>query len=121
MSTLAEKLKHNRKKIGYTQQQVADLLNIDRSTYSYYETGKSLPDIKSVGKLLEIFNVSYEDLLEDDSDISLVADNEPDWNVEYENLSVDEKILIANYRLLTERQRKDVLVKFNKLNEEGTP
>lgn len=38
-------LREERKKSGYTQQQIADLLGVDRSTYAYYESGKlQVPD-----------------------------------------------------------------------------
>ena len=37
MSYFSEKIKILRAKNGYTQKQVADLLGLDRSTYSYYE------------------------------------------------------------------------------------
>ena len=38
-------LKFYRHECGLTQQQVADRLKIERSTYTYYETGKTKPDI----------------------------------------------------------------------------
>ena len=38
-------LKYYRHECGLTQQQVADRLKIERSTYTYYETGKTKPDI----------------------------------------------------------------------------
>lgn len=40
-----ERLRELRIKSGYTQSQIAKILNIDRSTYSYYEIGKTTPDI----------------------------------------------------------------------------
>ena len=54
---LNQRLKHFRTTSGLTQQQVADVLGLDRSTYAYYESGKTTPDIKSVNKLLKIFNI----------------------------------------------------------------
>ena len=40
-------LKYYRHECGLTQQQVADRLKIERSTYTYYETGKTKPDINT--------------------------------------------------------------------------
>ena len=37
-------LRKLRLKAGYSQKNVADLLNVSRSTYTYYETGKTSPD-----------------------------------------------------------------------------
>ena len=44
INKISEKIKKFRKKINYTQKQVADYLGVDRSTYSYYELGKIIPD-----------------------------------------------------------------------------
>ena len=38
---LNERLRSLRLSMGLTQMQVAEALNIDRSTYTYYETGKT--------------------------------------------------------------------------------
>lgn len=59
-------LKKLRENCGFTQQQVADTLNIDRSTYAYYETGKTTPDINTIIKLAKIYNVSYAEIFEDE-------------------------------------------------------
>jgi transcriptional regulator with XRE-family HTH domain len=56
-----------------TQQQVADFLNVNRSTYSYYENGKTEPSITTLMRMAELFNVTLDSLLnmEKDRDISL--------------------------------------------------
>lgn len=56
-------LKYYRHECGLTQQQVAERLKIERSTYTYYETGKTKPDIETIVKLAKVFNVNYTDLL----------------------------------------------------------
>jgi len=43
---------------------VATHLHIDRSTYAYYETGKSHPSLKTVREICEYFGVSPELLLD---------------------------------------------------------
>ena len=48
-----------RKQKGFTQQQVVDRLNIDRSTYAYYESGRSQLNINIVVDLAHLFQVSY--------------------------------------------------------------
>ncbi len=56
-------LKYYRHECGLTQQQVADRLKIERSTYTYYETGKTKPDIETIVKIAKVFNVNYTDIL----------------------------------------------------------
>ena len=57
-------LKFYRHECGLTQQQVADRLKIERSTYTYYETGKTKPDINTLIKIAKVYNISYTKLLE---------------------------------------------------------
>lgn len=57
------KIKRFRERAGYTQQQVSNLLNIERSTYSYYELGKTIPDLKTLIRLSEIFKEPLSSLL----------------------------------------------------------
>ena len=59
-----KKLKAARKSRGYTQQQIADLMKIDKSTYCGYETGKRQPDVQKIKQLSEILGVSGDTLLE---------------------------------------------------------
>ena len=50
---------------GYTQALVARLLRVERSTYAYYETGKTVPDLYSVYVLSKLYGVSMEFLADD--------------------------------------------------------
>ncbi|GEN32024.1 transcriptional regulator with XRE-family HTH domain [Cerasibacillus quisquiliarum] len=58
-----ERLKHCRKMIGLTQEQIAIELGIKRTTYTKYETGENLPDFKILIKLADLFNVTTDYLL----------------------------------------------------------
>lgn len=60
---LAENLKLIRKCRGLSQQSVADKLYVDRSTYSYYEIGKSTPPFTMVISLADVLSVELIDLL----------------------------------------------------------
>lgn len=57
-------LRSIRKTCNLTQQQVADELEIDRSTYAYYETGKTTPSIFTLMKLAQLYQVSIDNILE---------------------------------------------------------
>ena len=46
-----------------TQQQVADYLGIDRSTYAYYESGRSRLNVNVIVKLAHFYQISYATLL----------------------------------------------------------
>ena len=118
---LSKILKRLRENIGYTQQQVAEALHVERSTYTYYETGKTTPDINTIIKLAKIFGVSYVDLLNeedrynnarmndiDTEEISFIYNKSYISDYAYE-LSKSEKRLLANYRVLSKEKQKEYL------------
>lgn len=63
---LSEKLKRGRKNKELTQQQVAEQLHVSRKTISGWENGRTYPDISTVVKLCDLYQVSLDDLLRDD-------------------------------------------------------
>ena len=52
-----------RKERGLKQQQVANYLHIDRSTYAYYESGRSKLTLDVVVKLAHFYQVRYATFL----------------------------------------------------------
>ena len=60
---LAEHLRFIRKCRGFSQSVVAEKLNVDHSTYSYYELGKTKPDIQAIINLCEFYGIEINDLI----------------------------------------------------------
>ena len=50
-------MQYIRKWHKYSQQEIVDYLWIDRSTYAYYEIMKTIPDIFTLIKLREFYNI----------------------------------------------------------------
>lgn len=63
MKTFAKRLRYLRNLNNKTQQQLADYLNVSKSTISNYETGYSSPDIETFKKLADFFEVTIDFLL----------------------------------------------------------
>jgi transcriptional regulator with XRE-family HTH domain len=61
--SLSEKLKQLRDNRNWSQQYLADLMKLDRSTISRYETGKSIPPYEMVLQFAEIYHVDKEFLV----------------------------------------------------------
>lgn len=94
-----------RKKNGFTQQQVADYLSINRSTYTKYETGVSEPSIITIRKLAELFSVDANTLIEDIQDPHLAEESSYHYN-----LTKNERDIIAYYRKLDDNEKKRIRV-----------
>lgn len=61
--TFAKKLKDARKSAGYTQIEAAINLNIPNTTLANYELGRTEPDIETLGKLADFYEVSLDWLI----------------------------------------------------------
>ena len=63
---IGKKLKDARMKSGFTQETVAEKVNVSRQTISNWENEKSYPDIISVIELSSLYSISLDDLLKGD-------------------------------------------------------
>ena len=64
--TFAEKLAQLRKREGYTQEEVADRLEVSRQAISRWELGTAVPDSSNLLRISKLFQVSADYLLNDD-------------------------------------------------------
>lgn len=63
---IGKQLKDARIESGYTQEQVAEQLDVSRQTISSWENGRTFPDIVSVVSLSDIYDVSLDVLIKGD-------------------------------------------------------
>ncbi len=92
----------------YSQQDMADMLNISRSTYTYYETGKSEPGQEKLRKLCDILNVDFNTLLgyADESVSVMVASDEQNNHEAFGSLSASEEQIILAYRSMNSEEKE---------------
>lgn len=57
-----------RNKLGVTQENLANLLKVDRSTVAMWETDKSMPRADKLPELAKILKCSIDDLFKERSD-----------------------------------------------------
>lgn len=72
--TFGEKLKEARKKIGLSQEQFAEKLNISRSAVAKWESNIGVPDVSNLKSIAKLLNVSIDSLLDVETDTSAEAD-----------------------------------------------
>ncbi|MCR5477039.1 MAG: helix-turn-helix domain-containing protein [Lachnospiraceae bacterium] len=63
---LADKIINERKKNGWSQEELADLLDVSRQSVSKWEGAQSVPDLQKILKMAEIFGVTTDYLLKDE-------------------------------------------------------
>lgn len=123
---LKERLRYLRNLHGFTQKQVADALNIERSTYTYYETGKTHPDLNAIVKIARIYNVTLDYLLVGDNARPRIAAPDPEYqshafdlpcDTDFMNLNSQEKNLIMLFRLLDDDMKEMIMQKAKEESE----
>lgn len=90
---LAEKITENRKKNGWSQEELAERLGVSRQSVSKWESAQAMPDLKKILQLSEIFGVTTDYLLKDDMEEPLVTEDLPVEYAETEavrNVTMDE-------------------------------
>ena len=117
-------LRHLRKTTGVSQQTVADALGIDRTTYSCYERGVTIPNAELCVHLAQLYNLPVSDLIEAekthliDSQRALIPGVDPETAsvpARITELSKTERELICFYRSLSPEQREALRGELEKL------
>lgn len=81
-----EKLKMLRKEKGFTQESLADKLNVSRQAITKWESGDGIPDIENLKQISILFNTTIDELVKEDKDINL--ENKKNYSEIYE-LEID--------------------------------
>lgn len=71
---LGARLKESRLNKGYSQKDVAELLHISRQAISKWENGNSYPDLDNLIKLSQHYEVTIEELLEENQELKKQID-----------------------------------------------
>ncbi|MCP8852608.1 helix-turn-helix transcriptional regulator [Latilactobacillus sakei] len=64
---IGHQIKQNRLKREWTQEYLAQLLNVSRSTVSSWEVGRNYPDLETIVAISDLFAISLDKLLREDS------------------------------------------------------
>ncbi|MCM3720289.1 helix-turn-helix domain-containing protein [Fictibacillus phosphorivorans] len=68
--TFGEKLKNERKKKGWSQEELAEKLFVSRQSVSKWENGQNYPSIEVIIKLSDLFEITIDELLRSDEELT---------------------------------------------------
>lgn len=111
---LNEQLKLIRKKNKFTQQELSDLLEIERSTYASYETGRNRPDISVLTAIAKIFGVTVDYITNIDPKKELevfdatLSLKKQQGSTLVSEITKDEKEILAMYRICSAENKEKV-------------
>ena len=63
---ISEEIKKQRLKRNWTQEQLAEILNVSRPTISSWEVGRNYPDLETIVAISDLFEISLDELLRGD-------------------------------------------------------
>ncbi len=117
MNFLPQKLIELREKYGLTQDELAEIMDIGRTTYLSYESGKTMPDGDFLVRLSRLFGIHFEDLtLFSRNNRILTLNSRPVvYNAgrkKNKNITDDEEFLISCYRKLNDLAKEKVIDDF---------
>ena len=97
---LANKIVKLRKQLGWSQEQLAEKMDVSRQSVSKWESASSVPDLNRLIMLATIFGVSTDFLLKDEQEsiTPLATSKEPEKayiNLEQANIYVENKLNIS--------------------------
>lgn len=107
---LGDRLRKIRKEHGLTQQNIADVLGVDRTTYTVYEGGSITPSPATLVKLSQIYNVTVGYLIG-------VEENHPELRKIREEKQ-GEKLLGSDPISLLKKEEKELLLYFRVISDE---
>lgn len=100
----------------FTQTQIAVLMGTNRTTYTKWESGDSLPNAIQLQKLASIYGKRIDDFYTDHN--ALMVSNpifdKSHGNTFISDLTKEEKVFLAKYRMLSDNDKETI----NKMIEE---
>ncbi|MCQ2798557.1 MAG: helix-turn-helix domain-containing protein [Bacilli bacterium] len=74
---LCDKITKLRKRKGYSQEALASIMEVSRQSVFKWESGENTPDLEKIRKLTKVFDVSFDELLDDDVELREVSEVSP--------------------------------------------
>ena len=118
---LGRKLLNLRKEYKMTQNDVAKILGMSRTSFSKYENGIANPPLQVLRKIAAIYNVGLEYLIFDENTLIRLNDplNEDDETAEVPfskitDLKPTEKEIIGKFRTLSDEEKTEFIEQFMK-------
>lgn len=110
MHTIGTTLFELRKRRQLTQRQLCDKLNINRTSYSYYENNLRVPDLETAAILAEFYGISIDELVQSDWRIDMeTEDSIKDKQRENERMLQYLKQMDVDYKKVQSITKSDFL------------
>ncbi|WP_159639869.1 helix-turn-helix domain-containing protein [Erysipelothrix anatis] len=93
------RLKEARSRIELRQEDIADAIGVSRQTVSNWENNRSLPDLRSIVEISDIYQISLDDLLKGDRKVMEKLINDSDVKTMERKLNILTLVVLATSSL----------------------
>ncbi|MGM0238943.1 helix-turn-helix domain-containing protein [Enterococcus sp. AZ103] len=104
---IGEKIKQQRLQKEWTQEHLAELLNVSRSAVSSWEVGRNYPDLVTIVAISDLFGISLDQLLREDKEMAKNVSKKIKMNKVYKIILEVLTFLILVYMGLNLKLRVD--------------
>lgn len=108
-----ERLKKQRNESGQTQETVAQSLHVSRQTISNWENERSYPDIESLIKLSEVYGISLDELLKEDTFMEKKIIKDAKLKKRYQRIILGTGLLVTIFIVLNIIWMSGIVIKQN--------
>lgn len=110
LTEICTRMKSIRKMNGLTQAEVAQALNLERTAYTKYETGR-VPSLETLFRFASLFNISPIELIIGDSENSFARIHSENPNEASNNMYLlpSERQLVLRFRLCSDEDKRKVM------------
>lgn len=110
LTEICIRMKSIRKMNGLTQAEVAQALNLERTAYTKYETGR-VPSLETLFRFASLFNISPIELIIGDSENSFARIHSENPNEASNNMYLlpSEKQLVLRFRLCSDEDKRKMM------------
>ena len=103
--TTGEKIRYYRVSFNYTQEQLAEILEVSRQSVSKWETDLAYPETEKLIRLSSLFNVTVDELL---SDQTILTPNHRSSMTHYKEYKSDKKLFgLPLYHIIVGKSLKE--------------
>ena len=123
--SMGKSLRMVRNEHNFKQKEIANAIGLDRSTYSFYETGRTNPTIETLCTLAKIYNVTIGYLIGKESnnpELRKISNSVRSGADPIAMLKKDERLLLMYYRVADDETKKEIIEKLtgNRNDDKGS-
>ncbi|MGM0303559.1 hypothetical protein IGI66_003224 [Enterococcus sp. AZ048] len=97
---IGSKLKELRIAHGYTQAELATILNVSRSTISSWEINRTYPDLSMLVSLSQLYNITVDQLINEDDKLVDTMTKETKRNMIFKRIILSLIVVVLSFAVV---------------------